>query len=284
MRVRGGEGGRGGRVLAVCVAVLMFFYITLQYRKYPYITTKNKNEIKNKKYNSNNNNTYNNNITINKMKSTQMIISNPIMFRSNVRNHFYNKIQEYFYEQHTETAGAEGGEGGEGVVAVLIEQPQPPHTPVIWGQLPNSILEKMASNIEISIFNHAIQEATFHKIIKKWENPPFVQLYHNRMRSVHFNLSAKIVLLFYNGEITMEQFAKMTHQEWNPEQWKERIENKIKKDSLKYNNTMVASTDLYKCSKCKSTKCTFYELQTRSADEPSTIFVTCLNCGKNWKC
>ena len=39
----------------------------------------------------------------------------------------------------------------------------------------------------------------------------------------------------------------------------------------------------FKCHKCRSTKCTFYALQTRSSDEPMTLFVTCLNCGKNWK-
>ena len=40
---------------------------------------------------------------------------------------------------------------------------------------------------------------------------------------------------------------------------------------------------LFKCGKCKSTKTTYYQMQTRSADEPMTTFVTCLNCTKRWK-
>jgi len=35
-----------------------------------------------------------------------------------------------------------------------------------------------------------------------------------------------------------------------------------------------ASTDAFKCGKCKQRKCTYYQLQTRSADEPMTTFVT----------
>jgi transcription elongation factor S-II len=40
----------------------------------------------------------------------------------------------------------------------------------------------------------------------------------------------------------------------------------------------------FKCSRCKSSKTTFHEKQTRSADEPMTVFVLCLNCGKRWRC
>ena len=39
------------------------------------------------------------------------------------------------------------------------------------------------------------------------------------------------------------------------------------------------STDLLKCGKCRERKCTYFEMQTRSADEPMTVFVLCNNCG-----
>jgi DNA-directed RNA polymerase subunit M/transcription elongation factor TFIIS len=41
---------------------------------------------------------------------------------------------------------------------------------------------------------------------------------------------------------------------------------------------------LFKCGKCKSVKTTYYQMQTRSADEPMTTYVTCKNCGHKWKC
>jgi DNA-directed RNA polymerase subunit M/transcription elongation factor TFIIS len=41
---------------------------------------------------------------------------------------------------------------------------------------------------------------------------------------------------------------------------------------------------LFKCGKCKSKKTTYYQMQTRSADEPMTTFVTCTLCANRWKC
>ena len=57
-----------------------------------------------------------------------------------------------------------------------------------------------------------------------------------------------------------------------------------KDDKVLFEKDEGGATDQFKCNRCKQRKCTYYELQTRSADEPMTIFVTCLNCGKRWKC
>lgn len=145
--------------------------------------------------------------------------------------------------------------------------------------------EKLGENIEKGVFNYSIKEATNRQIIKKWQNPLFCEIYHSRLRSIYQNLkqNEELVNQLKSGEITVNQFAFMTHPEMNPNQWKDRIERKIKRDRLKFTNNVKASTDMFTCNKCKSKQCTYYEMQTRSADEPTTVFVTCLNCGKNWK-
>ncbi|KAI9549625.1 unmed protein product [Daphnia sinensis] len=44
------------------------------------------------------------------------------------------------------------------------------------------------------------------------------------------------------------------------------------------------ATDAFQCYKCKSRKCLYTQVQTRSADEPMTTRVKCLHCGHGWKC
>lgn len=44
-----------------------------------------------------------------------------------------------------------------------------------------------------------------------------------------------------------------------------------------------ATTDQFKCGRCGQRKCTYYQMQTRSADEPMTTYVTCVNCNNHWK-
>lgn len=144
--------------------------------------------------------------------------------------------------------------------------------------------ENDAINLEKGVYNYTIKEATQRKIVKKWDNPTFVTIYMDRMRSIYMNLkNTNLCDLLRVGDIDPQQLAFMTHQEYNPEQWRKLIETKMKRDESKYTDNIQASTSMYTCKKCKSKRCTYYEMQTRSADEPATIFVTCLDCDKHWR-
>lgn len=144
--------------------------------------------------------------------------------------------------------------------------------------------EKNTSNLEKGIFNYSLKEATNRKVVKKWENPYFSQIYMDRLRSIYLNLGNKELIDMMNSEkIKAHEIAFMTHQEMRPDIWKDLLDAKNKKDSAKFESNMEASTDTFTCRKCKSKRCTYYSLQTRSADEPMTIFVTCLDCGQRFK-
>ena len=65
-----------------------------------------------------------------------------------------------------------------------------------------------------------------------------------------------------------------------------KMAEKLKKRDLDremYKRTEEDYEGIFKCGKCKSKKTTYFQLQTRSADEPMTTFVTCKDCGNNWK-
>ncbi len=144
---------------------------------------------------------------------------------------------------------------------------------------------KYSLNLEKAVFNYAINEANNKKIIKKWKNPQFVLIYIDHLRSILINIKCDSILdKIKNNIITPHNLSFMTHQELKPIRWKQLIDNKMKRDKLKYETNMDAATDTFTCKKCKSNKCSYYQMQTRSADEPMTTFVSCLTCGNRWKC
>ena len=145
--------------------------------------------------------------------------------------------------------------------------------------------EKNSTNLEKGIFNFALSEAKNRKVVKKWDNPYFVQIYIDRLRSIFTNLNNPTLLEQVNsGSIKAHTIAFMTHQELRPEKWDELITAKSKRDKNKFETNLEAATDTFTCRKCKSNKCTYMQLQLRSADEPMTTFVTCLSCGNRWRC
>jgi len=137
--------------------------------------------------------------------------------------------------------------------------------------------EKKAINLEKGIYNYALKEANNRKVVKKWDNPYYVQIYLDRLRTIYINLGKPALLTSVKeGTVTVKTLAFMTHQEMQPEKWEPLIQAKIKKDKSKYDTQQEAMTDTFKCRKCHSNKCSYYQMQTRSADEPMTTFVTCI--------
>ncbi len=145
--------------------------------------------------------------------------------------------------------------------------------------------KRLASNLEKGIYNSSISDADKKNIVKKWDNEYFIHIYIDKLRSVYTNLDSEYLIDSVNTKkIKIHEIAFMTHQEMRPYKWKKLIDDKKIRDENKYTPKIEASTDNFTCWKCKSKKCTYYQLQTRAADEPMTTFVTCLSCGQRWRC
>jgi transcription elongation factor S-II len=151
--------------------------------------------------------------------------------------------------------------------------------------------KKLSLNLEKGIFNYTIQTARLRNIVRKWDNKAFVMIYVDKFKSILLNLNAKstvknkeLLKRLKNKEFKAHELAFMTHQELYPEKWKYLIDKKIKRDKSEGVVDLSAATDEFFCFKCKKRKCSYYQMQTRSADEPMTTFVTCLLCGNNWRC
>jgi len=144
--------------------------------------------------------------------------------------------------------------------------------------------------LEDSIYKYACEEGCKRNLIINWQNVVFKKIYINKMRSLYTNLNknsyiknSSLIKKINDNKIKMEDLPTMTYQELFPEHWKKMMDSKYKRDKNLYEEKAEAMTDQFKCARCKSRECTYYELQTRSADEAMTTFITCLNCGNRWK-
>ena len=149
----------------------------------------------------------------------------------------------------------------------------------------------ISKNLEIGIYNNCIRNAEQMGIIKKWDNNHFLKLYLLSVISIYSNLKKNsyigneyLIDAVKKGNIQAYDLPFLKPEETFPDRWKSILDKKSKRDQLKYEKRTEIATNLYRCSKCTQRKCTMYQLQTRSADEPMTTFVTCLVCDKRWKC
>lgn len=135
--------------------------------------------------------------------------------------------------------------------------------------------KKLADQIEDSIYRWTkdFTEAN--------QTPEFMfeSFYQDKFSDILKNLDIKInsylINAIKNKEINPKDIAFMKPEEIFPEKFDAIIKKKKVEQAIKDNQ---ATTDAFKCPKCKNRKCKIDQKQTRSGDEPMTTFVTCLEC------
>ncbi len=151
-----------------------------------------------------------------------------------------------------------------------------------WQSRFKSILgnEKIANKIEEAIYNLY----TFKQDENEYEQKAKQLALNLDINSYvqNKNLHAKVL----SGEIDPSKLVHYTPQELFPEKWAETIKANPKPTKKQVEGSKArATTDMFMCPKCKKKETTYYEQQTRGADEPMTKFITCVadGCGKQWK-
>lgn len=149
------------------------------------------------------------------------------------------------------------------------------------------LLDKLIKNIDISIeIEEGIYEFTLLYMTNNNLDDSFlISIYIDKFYSIYNNICDNIgndylKNALFNNEFDPRFVAFMLPYQLCPKKW-EKIVNKY--DTKRKREQEIISTDLYQCGKCKARKTTVFFQQTRSADEPMTIFVTCLGCGHQFR-
>ena len=134
------------------------------------------------------------------------------------------------------------------------------------------VKKKIAEEIQRGIYKFSYNYA-------EENNTPFLfeEIYQTKSEDILCILSKskKLVKSIESGNIKAEELAFLKPEELDPDKYSEIIK---KRDIEEFKKKNEATTNAYKCPKCKKRKCTVTEKQTRSGDEPATVYVTCKEC------
>jgi DNA-directed RNA polymerase subunit M/transcription elongation factor TFIIS len=156
-------------------------------------------------------------------------------------------------------------------------------------------LESRFSNDDIRSLERSIYETAYNYsqknyVARSWKSPIFVEIYRQIIRSVCSNIhpespvkNHRLLARVIEGEFKLQDIPSMTSYEMFPEKWFALKDKLLQREQKILEGNKSRATDQFKCRRCHKRECTYYELQTRSGDEPMTIFITCLNCGKEWR-
>ena len=141
-------------------------------------------------------------------------------------------------------------------------------------------------NLEKNILNHAVDKVREENA--SFENENFRTMYKCKFLSVKNSLLQNQQILEQIQRKAMKSSDLINLKPWEvlPDgPYAKAMEDRMHKELRKewFANEQKNQKGFFRC-RCGSDKTTYAQAQTRSADEPMTTFVSCMTCGKNWKC
>lgn len=88
--------------------------------------------------------------------------------------------------------------------------------------------------------------------------------------------SKKLMSGVQDGSVRVDQLCYLLPKDLFPERWEALVN---RKELLEKKEENLSVTDVYQCPVCKKNKCSVTQVQTRSADEPMTTLIKCMECG-----
>jgi len=154
----------------------------------------------------------------------------------------------------------------------------------------NNITGIDVQELEHCIYNASITEATNRHVTCHWNNSLFKHVYLTKVRHILGNLiptayvqNTKLLDELRSGKYSIEDICSLNTYTICNERWRDFIHRRQQREKRQLEGNKAMATDQFLCMRCHKRECTYYEMQTRSADEPMTIFIQCMNCGKHWR-
>lgn len=153
-------------------------------------------------------------------------------------------------------------------------------------------IKKLDSIISCYTLAEDIEAGIFEFTLNYVQNNNFnltdlMPIYEDKLHEIYINLDQKndriqnktLLNDLLESKMSGQIIAFLKMYQLHPIRWKHIIDkNNLRDNTLSTINT----TDDYKCARCGERKHIYYITQTRSADEPATIFLTCTVCKKTF--
>ena len=144
----------------------------------------------------------------------------------------------------------------------------------------------LTRNCERNLLNWTVKNTPSHHAT--WENAVFRNRYRMKAHWIvtEFKRGPQLAERLKTKQLESTKLAWYSPDVIDPNGPYSKTLLKLREEDMR-REALKAQEDEYEgiltCGKCKSNKTDYYQMQTRSADEPMTTYASCKSCGHRWK-